>query len=121
MDQMISDFFDEFGGSRTQEAPTSPLDYVPATFYSQKLDAGDVPEDATISFAHFYARFGNYIPQVISGHTPYNPNPNPNPNPHPHPHPNPNPNPHPHPHANQVSVRWTSAYGRAVDGACGQL
>jgi Ca2+-binding EF-hand superfamily protein len=68
MDQMISDFFDEFGGSHEQMVPTSPLDYVPATFYSEKLDAGEVPEDATISFAHFYSRFGAYIPQVMSGH-----------------------------------------------------
>ena len=70
MDQMISDFFDEFGGSRTQAAPTSPSDYVAATFYSENLPPGEVPEDATISFAHFYARFGTYIPQVMSGHQP---------------------------------------------------
>ena len=68
MEQMISDFFDEFGGSRVQEAPDSPADYVGATFYSEKLDDKDVPEDASISFAHFYSRFGTYIPQVMSGH-----------------------------------------------------
>ena len=41
MDRMISDFFDEFGGS-AQTAPAADLDYVPATFYSQQLDAGEL-------------------------------------------------------------------------------
>ena len=64
------------------------------SLYLPCISPGELPEDATITFAHFYSRFGAYIPQVMSGHQvahaygararhslPSNPNPHPNPNP----------------------------------------